>query len=221
MKPDDISLFPIFVKLKNRKCVVVGAGKIASAKAAGLLRNRARVVAIGPRATEWIRAQARAGKLTWHKRNFRADDVAGAFLVVAATNSSTTNQAVYRACKTERALCNVVDDPEHCDFYYPAVVRRGPFQIAIATGGRSPALARRLRIELERQFGPEYAAWVEQVGEMRKEILRQHVGSDERRKLMKQISSPESLEQFLKKSLSLKNTTCTGEKQPSRRSARR
>ena len=220
MKPADISLFPIFVKLRNRKCVVVGAGKIASAKAAGLLRNRAQVVAIGPRATEWIRAQARAGKLTWHKRNFRAEDVTGAFLVIAATNSSATNRAVYRACKAEGVLCNVVDDPEHCDFYFPAVVRRGPLQIAIATGGRSPALARRLRIELESQFGPEYGAWVEHVGEMRKRILRQHVASEERGKLMKQISSRESVEEFLKKSRSSRTQRQPVRKQPSRRSAR-
>jgi len=197
MKPTGNSLFPIFVKLTKRKCVVVGAGKIAAAKAAGLLRSHAEVEVIGPRATAWIQAQARTGKLIWHKRSFRGEDAAGAFLVVAATNSSTTNHAVYRACKREGALCNVVDDPEHCDFYYPAVVRRGPLQIAIATGGRSPALARRLRIELERQFGPEYGAWVEHVGEMRKRILREHVAKEERRKRMDRISSRESLEEFV------------------------
>jgi len=196
MKPTDNSLFPIFVKLTKKKCVVVGAGKIASAKAAGLFRNHAQVVVIGPRATAWIQSQARAGKLIWHKRNFRGEDVAGAFLVIAATNSSATNQAVFRACRAQGALCNVVDDPEHCDFYYPAVVRRGPLQIAIATGGRSPALARRLRIELERQFGPEYGAWVEHVGKMRKQILRQHVGEEERRKSMDRIASHASLEEF-------------------------
>jgi len=199
MKPADDSLFPIFVKLTKRMCVVVGAGKIASAKAEGLLRNHARIVVIAPRATAWIRDQERAGKLIWHRRNFRGDDVAGAFLVIAATNSSVTNRAVYRACKTEGVLCNVVDDPEHCDFFYPAVVRRGPLQIAIATGGRSPALARRLRIELEREFGPEYGAWVEHMGRTRRRILRKHVAEAERRKLMTLISSPESLEDFLQK----------------------
>jgi len=221
MNPAHNSLFPIFVKLKKKRCVVVGAGKIAAAKTAGLLLNHAQVVVIGPRASERIQSQARGGKLVWHKRKFRAGDVAGAFLVIAATNSSATNQAVYRACRAEGALCNVVDDPEHCDFFYPAVVRRGPLQIAIATGGRSPALARRLRIELERQFGPEYGAWVEHVGKMREQILRQHVAQGKRRKLVEQISSPESLEQFLNRPLPLKAKRQPVKNQPPRRNFRR
>jgi precorrin-2 dehydrogenase / sirohydrochlorin ferrochelatase len=192
-----MSLFPILVKLKKRKCVVIGAGKIAAAKASGLLRNGARVVVIAPRATAWIQSQARAGKLSWQQRKFSAGDVAGAFLVIAATNSNSTNEAVFRACTVQGVLCNVVDDPERCDFFYPAVVRRGPLQIAISTSGRSPALARRLRIELERQFGPEYGAWVEHVGEMRKQILHQHFGAEERRHLMDQIASRESFAKFV------------------------
>ncbi len=95
-------------------------------------------------------------------------------------------------------LCNVVDDPERCDFYYPAIVRRGPLQIAISTDGRSPALARRLRIELQRQFGPEYGAWVEQVGKIRREILSRDVAAGERRRLLDQISSYEAFEKFLR-----------------------
>ena len=94
-------------------------------------------------------------------------------------------------------LCNVVDDPQHCDFFYPSVVRRGPLQIAISTEGRSPSLARRLRTELERQFGPEYGAWVEHVGKMRNRILSQNLTAEERQKLMKSISSREAFEQFI------------------------
>lgn len=192
-------LFPILLKLKARKCVVVGAGQIAAAKAAGLLRSGARVVVIGPRAVEWIQSRARAGKLTWRRRRFVAADVEGAFLVIAATNSNATNDAVFRACAARGVLCNVVDDPERCDFFYPAVVRRGLMQIAISTGGCSPALARRLRIELGRQFGPEYGAWVEHVGKIRREILSQDLAAGERRRLLDQIASYESFEQFLRK----------------------
>ncbi|MFI5115641.1 MAG: bifunctional precorrin-2 dehydrogenase/sirohydrochlorin ferrochelatase [Terriglobales bacterium] len=193
-----MSLFPIFLKLTKKKCVVVGAGKIAAAKAAGLLRSDAHVVVVGPEATEWVQDQAREGKLIWQPREFAADDIAQAFLVIAATSSSAANEAVFRACAAHRVLCNVVDDPERCDFFYPAVVRRGPLQIAISTGGQSPALARRLRTELEQQFGPEYGEWVEYVGEMRKQILRQRLTTQERRRLMDKISSPKSLEQFLR-----------------------
>jgi precorrin-2 dehydrogenase/sirohydrochlorin ferrochelatase len=194
-----MSLFPIFLKLKRRKCVVVGAGKIAAGKIAGLLRNDADVVVIGPRAGEWVKNQAREGKLVWHAREFLADDVAGALLVVAATDSSVTNEAVYRACTEQGVLCNVVDDPKHCDFFYPSVVRRGPLQIAISTGGRSPSIARRLRAELEQQFGPEFGVWVEHVGKLRNEILRRDLTAEQRQKLIDSISSREAFEEFLQK----------------------
>jgi precorrin-2 dehydrogenase len=199
MKPVDPSLFPILLKLKGKKCVVVGAGKIAAAKAGGLLRSEARVVVIGPQAADWIRSQAHAGKLIWRHRRFVAKDVERAFLVIAATDSSAVNDAVFRACAARGVLCNVVDDPERCDFYYPAIVRRGPLQIAISTGGRSPALARRLRIELARQFGPEYGAWVEHVGKIRREILSRDLAAGERRRLLNQIASYEAFEEFLRK----------------------
>lgn len=197
MKRADVPLFPILLKLKAKKCVVVGAGKIAAAKAAGLVTSGARVVVIGPRATDWIRSKARAGKLMWRRRRFVAADVEQAFLVIAATNSNATNEAVFRACAERGVLCNVVDDPERCDFFYPAVVRRGPLQIAISTSGCSPALARRLRIELERQFGAEYSAWVEQVGEMRQKLRRRNLPAAERRRLSDQIASRESFESFV------------------------
>jgi precorrin-2 dehydrogenase / sirohydrochlorin ferrochelatase len=199
MKRADESLFPMLVKLRAKQCVVVGAGKIAAAKAAGLLASGARVVVIGPQANDWVRSQARAGKVIWHRRRFVAADVEPAFLVVAATNSYATNEAVFQACVQRGVLCNVVDDPERCDFFYPAVVRRGPLLIAISTSGRSPALARRLRIDLEQQFGSEYSAWVEQVGEMRQKLRRKDMPAADRRKLLDQLASRESFERFLRK----------------------
>jgi precorrin-2 dehydrogenase / sirohydrochlorin ferrochelatase len=199
MKHADAPLFPILVKLKGKECVVVGAGRIAAQKAAGLLTSGAHVVVIGPRADEWIQAHARSGKVIWRRRRFVAADVDGAFLVIAATNSNQTNEAVFRACVERGVLCNVVDDPPRCDFFYPAVVRRGPLQIAISTDGRSPALARRLRMELEGQFGPEYGQWVEQVGKIRREILRQDLTAGARRRRLDQIASADSFEQFLRK----------------------
>jgi precorrin-2 dehydrogenase/sirohydrochlorin ferrochelatase len=198
MKSADESLFPILLKLSGKKCVVVGAGTIAAAKAAGLVRSGGRVVVIGPQATDWIRSQARAGRLIWRRRQFVAADVKGAFLAIAATDSCAVNDAVFRASVKRGVLCNVVDDPERCDFYYPAIVRRGPLQIAISTGGQSPALARRLRIELQSQFGPEYGAWVEHVGKIRREILSQDLAAGERRRLIDQISSYEAFEKFLR-----------------------
>lgn len=193
-----MNLFPIMIRLQARKCVVVGAGEIAASKLEALLDAGAQVTVIAPRACTSVEREARAGKLRWHAREFATNDLDGVFLAIAATNSPAVNEAVFRACGERGALCNVVDDPEHCDFFYPAVVRRGALQIAISTGGRSPALARRLRVELERQFGPEYEDWVEQVGRERREILARDMPADQRRQLLEQIASEDAYGDFVR-----------------------
>ena len=189
MTTSDMTLFPMMIKLAGRKCVVIGAGKVAAAKVEGLLSCGARVVVIGPKAVRRIRERANAGKLVWRRRRFSPHDLRGAFLAIAATDSPSTNESVFRFCQAREVLCNSVDDPEHCDFFYPAVVRRGPLQIAISTSGRSPALAARLRRELGRQFGPEWSAFVERVGRKRQEILRLPQ-STQRKRLLKEIGIP-------------------------------
>lgn len=195
-----MELFPIVLKLDGRRCVVVGAGGIAESKTSTLLGCRAQVTVIAPIATEFIQEQARQGKLKWQQREFAATDLDGAFLVIAATNSSQVNERVFRAGRESGVLCNVVDDPDHCDFYYPAVVHRGAMQIAISTGGQSPALAHRLRVELEQQFGPEYAVWVEEVGRQRREIMARTLSEARRRELLEKIASRESYEEFIRRS---------------------
>ncbi len=189
MKTSNQNLFPLMIKLAGRKCVVIGAGKVAAAKVEGLLSCGARVVVIGPKAVRRIRERANAGKLVWRRRRFSPHDLRGAFLAIAATDSPSTNESVFRFCQAHEVLCNSVDDPENCDFFYPAVVRRGPLQIAVSTSGCSPALAARLRKELARQFGPEWAAFVRRVGEKRHEILST-APSARRKKLLKEIAIP-------------------------------
>jgi precorrin-2 dehydrogenase/sirohydrochlorin ferrochelatase len=190
------AFFPMLVNLHARRCVVVGAGKVAAEKINGLLLHGAQVTVISPRAVEQIRMLSRSGALIWRRRCFSAEDIGGALLVVAATNSPATNESVFRACQAQGILCNAVDEPEHCDFFYPAVVRRGPLQIAISTGGRSPALAARLRRELERQFGPEWSAWVEHVGELRRELLAGKMPDGERRRRLQRMVSPAAFRAF-------------------------
>jgi precorrin-2 dehydrogenase / sirohydrochlorin ferrochelatase len=161
------ALFPIFMKLRGRRCLVVGAGTVAEPKITSLLEADASVKVVAPQATEQVQAWARESRIQFEQRPFRESDIEDCFLVVSATNSVQVNTTVYREAEARSVLCNAVDDPDRCDFYYPAVVRRGPFQIAISTAGYSPALAQRLRRELEDQFGPEYAGWVEQLGRER------------------------------------------------------
>ena len=187
----------MLVNLAGRKCLVVGAGAVAAAKIEGLLFCGADLVVVSPRAVPAIQRLARAGRLAWRRRAFSRRDVQGKFLAVAATNSSKVNEAVFRACAERGVLCNSVDDPQHCDFIYPAVAHRGPLQIAISTGGCSPALAARLRRELERQFGPEWGAWVEHLGRRRDELLRGRMPAKSRRRRLQQMATPKAFHDFL------------------------
>jgi precorrin-2 dehydrogenase/sirohydrochlorin ferrochelatase len=168
---------------------------------------------VAPRATDWISRNASQQSLQWHQREFVAADLNGTFLVVAATNSATVNGEVFNAAAQRGVLCNVVDDPEHCDFFYPAVMRRGALQIAVSTGGLSPALAHRLRMELEQQFGPEYEGWVDQVGRLRREILERDLPDHQRGELLEQIASREAFEEYVR---GLKERATTG-RSPARR----
>jgi precorrin-2 dehydrogenase / sirohydrochlorin ferrochelatase len=179
-----MSLFPMFVKLEGRSCLVVGAGKIGESKIRSLLVSKANVHVIAPWATPTIIAWDRAGVLRWSAREFRASDLDGVFLVVAATSTEAVNNEVYREAQSRRALCNVVDVPDRCDFYYPAVVRRGDLQVAISTGGSSPALAQRLRRQFERQLSPVYAGWIERLGNFRKELFSRRMDPEKRRVLL-------------------------------------
>ncbi|HEX2344861.1 MAG TPA: bifunctional precorrin-2 dehydrogenase/sirohydrochlorin ferrochelatase [Vicinamibacterales bacterium] len=149
-----MTLFPLFLKLARRRCLVVGAGTIAEGKIASLLDARARVRVVAPQATPTIAAWARNRRLMWIQRAFEPADLDRAFLVIAATSSVKVHRIVFREARHRGVLCNAVDEPTRCDFYYPAVFRRGDLQIAVSTSGRSPALAQRLRRELEAQFGP-------------------------------------------------------------------
>jgi precorrin-2 dehydrogenase/sirohydrochlorin ferrochelatase len=191
------AFFPMLVDLAGRKCVVVGAGTVAAAKIKGLLLSDADVVVVSPRAVLAIRRLARDGRLVWRRKAFSPGDVRGKFLAIAATNSNKMNEAVFRACAARGVLCNSVDDPKHCDFIYPAVARQGPLQIAISTGGRSPALAARLRRELEQKFGPEWGAWVEDLGLRRDELLRGKMLEKSRRRRLQQMATPKAFRDFL------------------------
>src|SRR5690348_10748748 len=182
-------LFPIFLKLAGRRCLIVGGGAVAEAKMQGLLRAGAEVRVVAPEAAPGICNAACAGEVAWEKRPFLPSDLSGVFLVITATNSRDLHEEIYRRCQHGGILCNAVDEPEHCDFYYPAVVRRGALQVAISTGGRSPFLAQRLRHELEEQFGPEYADWVEEIGRQRREIFQANIPRENRRAILRELSS--------------------------------
>lgn len=196
--PKATTFFPMMLRIEGKNCLVVGGGKVAAEKIAGLLAHGANVRVVSPLAVRSIQMKAQHGILQWKKRRFSPNDVRGALLVIAATNSSAVNSSVFQACVKRRVLCNAVDDPENCDFFYPAVVRRGTLQIAISTGGNSPALAARLRQELEEQFGPEYGTWVKQLGEMRRELMQQKISTRTRRAKLLKLASDKAFRDYLR-----------------------
>ena len=191
------SLFPMFLKLEGRRCLVVGAGTVGEPKIAGLLETGARVHVVALDASPAVREWARAGKLELELRAYSAADLEGAFLVVVATNSRGLNQRVYDEAQRRGVLCNVVDVPDLCDFFYPAVVRRGDLQIAVSTSGQSPSLAQKIRQQLEKQFGPGYEAWVAELGETRKLILASDLEKERKLDLLHSLASREALEAAL------------------------
>jgi precorrin-2 dehydrogenase/sirohydrochlorin ferrochelatase len=189
-------LFPMILKLGGRPCLVVGAGTIAESKIASLIEADARVLVVAPDATPGVSSWAQAKRVEWRQRVFQPSDLDGMFIVVAATSSTELHKQIFQEATQRGVLCNIVDVPELCDFYYPAVVQRGALQIAVSTSGQSPALAQRLRIALEEQFGPEYEAWLEYLGEARDKLQLQQLDPEERKRSLHELSSQKAFEAF-------------------------
>ncbi len=178
----------MFLKLAGRQCLVVGAGQIASAKIASLLESGAHVTVVAPWALDETRALAESGAIRWVEREFQAADLDGVFLAVAATSRIDVNHAVFAEASARNILCNAVDDPPNCDFYFGSVVRRGDLQIAISTAGESPALAQRLRREIDERLDPALGDWLKITGALRREILADFPASDSRKSALLQLA---------------------------------
>src|SRR5579863_8715400 len=196
----DMSLFPIFVKLKGRLVIVIGGGKIAEEKIPGVLSAGARIRLFAPSITPQIAEWVRFGKIDWLPKEFEPADLRGAFLVIAATSAPGVNAAVFREAEARGILCNAVDDIKNCHFYYGSIVQRGDLQIAISTNGKSPALAQRLRKELEEQFAPEYESWVQWLGAARDALRASGANSEATKKLLHELAGEHMFEEFLRQS---------------------
>ncbi len=158
------------VGLQLRQAVVIGGGAVAAQKIQGLLPTEVKVTVISPALNSELQMLVEQGKLTHIAREYQNGDLDGAYLVIAATDDPEVNHAVWAEAQARGCLINVVDDPEHCTFISPAMVRRGDLNIAISTGGGSPALARWMRMRLEAIIGVEYSLLAEIMGELRHEI---------------------------------------------------
>ncbi len=183
-----MSLLPIFLKLDNRPCLLVGAGNVALEKIGSLLKTGLRLRVVAPDARPEVQQLAAAGKLEWVQRPFDLNDLDGNFLVIAATDSPEVNASVYRGAVERNIPCNSVDDIPNCDFFFGSVVTRGALQIAISTAGESPAVAQRLRREIDEQLPQDLGPWLENLGQLRRDILATHPRGDARKALLHQLA---------------------------------
>jgi precorrin-2 dehydrogenase/sirohydrochlorin ferrochelatase len=179
--------YPVCLNLKNKLCLVVGAGKVAGRKVRSLLEAGARVTVVSPEAEKEIEQAAGEGSIVWKRKVFSDSDLEGNFLVVGATDDRELNRRIFSLADSAGVLVNVVDEPELCNFIVPAVLRRGDFQIAVSSGGASPVLARAVRDDLERQYSDIYGEIIERMSALRLWLKEQLPDEKKRRQFWEEF----------------------------------
>ena len=177
-----MEVYPVFLTdLQTRRCIVLGGGAEAERKVKGLLDAQAAVTVIGAEVTEQLRLWHEAATIEWLPRDYETGDLQGAFLVIACGNDRDVNQRIWEEAQAVGALLNIVDDVAHSNFIAGSIVRQGALILAISTSGCAPALAVRLRERFEREFGPEYAAFLDLMRELRALLAARDVDFQTRR----------------------------------------
>ncbi len=191
MKP-----YPIMMSLAGKRVIVVGGGRVGMRKIMGLLESAASITVIAPDLEPELQDLVRQDQIEWVPERFDKtllDRYPEAVLVFGTTDRREVNMAIYRACMDRQILCNIADVPNLCSFIVPAVITQGDLMIAVSTGGASPALARRIREDLEKHYGPEYGEMTRVLGELRKLVLRTGSSPDANKKIFREIVSSEIL----------------------------
>ena len=181
--------YPVSLDIKNRKCLVVGGGGVGTRKVATLLDCGAKVTVVSPDVSGQLLALANNGSIVLEKRSYRKTDLDGMFLVIGTTDDEKLNRQISIDAEKLNMLCNIADRPNVCNFILPSIVNRGDLTISISTSGKSPALAKKLRIELEEQFGNEYAELLRLMGAIRKTLLSQKHEPEAHKHLFEQLIS--------------------------------
>lgn len=197
-----LSYYPVFLNLKNKGCVVVGGGKVAERKVLSLLKSGAEVTVISPELTKRLKKESLSGRIKHIPRRYKKGDLKNAFLVIAATDSNEINEKV---SEDAPHLINVVDVPSLCNFIVPSVVKRGPLTIAISTSGVSPSMAKTIRKELEKLYGPEFARYLNSLKKIRIKAMAEIKDKKERERFLKKLAAD-----AWKKFQSSKNKAMTG-----------
>lgn len=191
MAADNSPYFPVCLKIAGRQCLVIGGGRVGERKVQGLLAHGALVKVISPELSEPLAALRRAGRIAWLDRLYEEGDLAGAFLVIAATDDPAVQERIHAEAEARNILLNVADVPKWCNFILPATARRGDLSISVSTAGKSPALASMLRQALEVQFGPEYGILVNILGALRDTVLATGRPHAENKVIFARLANPE------------------------------
>jgi precorrin-2 dehydrogenase/sirohydrochlorin ferrochelatase len=192
--------YPIFLELAGRRVVVIGGGAVAVRKSQALLAAGARLVVVAEQVNDMLTALCARSDAELIRSKYSKNYLAGAVLVIAATNNRRVNSQIYKDCQELEVLCNVVDDPEFCDFFVPAVVKRGDLQIAIGTEGYCPAYAGHLRKKLEQTFSDKHGEFLAELETLRKRIIKDVPDPADRKAMLGQLVSDKSFEYFVEKS---------------------
>jgi precorrin-2 dehydrogenase/sirohydrochlorin ferrochelatase len=186
--------YPLFLDISRRRCVVVGGGKVAERKIERLLACGARVEVVGKALTPALAALKENGRIVHHETDYEGALIRGAFLVIGATDNDAVNGRIAEDARALGILVNIVDEPARCDFILPSIVERGDLSIAVSTGGKSPALAKKIRMELDPLYGPEYAILLEIMGKLREKMIAEGRPSAENRERFEAVVTSEILE---------------------------
>ncbi len=180
-------LYPVFLLLSAKSCVVVGGGRIALQKTRSLVESEAKVTVISPEILHELEAMAAEKKIIIQQRGYESGDLAGVFLVIAATDNRELNARVRQEAKERNVLCNVVDDPEFCDFYVPSIHTTGDLKIAISSNAMSPAISKKLRKEMGELYGPTVAEALRLMAQAREKLKKEVPDYKERGKILSGI----------------------------------
>lgn len=179
--------YPIYLDIKDRNCLVVGGGSVGTRKVQTLLECGAKVTVVSIDAAETLKKFSHSNVIQMKERAFQSADLDNMFLVIGATDNEALNFEIYAAARRRGVLCNIADRPEACNFILPSIVNRGDLIIAISTSGKSPAFAKKLRKQLETQFGNEYAEFLDLMGAIRKKLLSKDHEPEAHKHLFEQL----------------------------------
>jgi precorrin-2 dehydrogenase/sirohydrochlorin ferrochelatase len=185
--------YPVYLDIKGKKCVVVGGGDVAERKVERLLQYEAAVSVVGKDLTPQLIQLKKEGMICHIAEDYRSDHINGALLVIGATDDDRVNAEVSRDSRERNIPVNIVDDPVKCDFIVPSIVQSGDLSIAVSTGGKSPALARNIREELEEIYGTEYAILLDIMGQIRERVIARGEPSEENKRIFDSVLDSEIL----------------------------